>query len=92
MLFGFYSDYSKIMLEIQEPINVWVFFSGNKIKPHTFFWKGRQIKIEKINLVHTSKQGSNTFYHFSCSSGGNFYRLQLDVSKLTWSLEAVEEG
>ena len=79
------------MLEIQEPINVWVFFEKAAIKPYLFSWRGRQIKVEKINLVHTSKQGSNTFYHFSCSSGGNFYRLQLDVSKLTWSLEAIDE-
>lgn len=80
------------MLEILEPINVWVFFSGNQIKPHTFFWKGRQIKIDKVNLVHTSKEGSNIFYHFSISSGGNFYRLRFDSQKLNWFLEAVEEG
>ena len=79
------------MLEIQESINVWVFFTKKSIQPHTFFWHGRKIKIDKINLVHTSKEGSNIFYHFSVSSGGNFYRLQLDVSKLTWSLEAIDE-
>lgn len=79
------------MLEILEPVNVWVFFSGNQIKPHTFFWKGRQIKVEKVNLVHTSKDGSNIFYHFSISSGGNFYRLRFDTSKMKWSLEAVDE-
>lgn len=79
------------MLEIHEPINVWVFFEKASIKPHIFFWKGRKIKIDKINLVHTSKEGSNIFYHFSVSSGGNFYRLQLDVRKMSWMLEEVEE-
>lgn len=79
------------MLEIQEPVNVWVLFKGTQIQPWCFFWKGRQIKIDKINLVHTSKEGVNTFYHFSISSGGNFYRLRFDVSKLKWILEAVEE-
>jgi len=79
------------MLEIQEPVNVWVFFEENQIHPHYFFWHGRKIKIDKINLVHTSKNGSSVFYHFSVSAGGNFYRLQLDVSKLSWSLEAVDE-
>ncbi len=79
------------MLEILEPINVWVFFSGNQIKPHTFFWHSRQIKVDKINLVHTSKDGSNIFYHFSVSSGGNFYRLKFDTNSLKWFLEAVDE-
>ena len=79
------------MLEIKEPINVCVFFKGNSIKPYTFFWNSRQIKIDKINLVHTSKDGSNVFYHFSVSSEGNFYRLRFDVTKMLWILEAVEE-
>lgn len=79
------------MLEILEPVNVWVFFKGNLIQPHTFFWKGRQIKVDKVNLVHTSKDGTNIFYHFSVSSGGNFYRLRFDTNKLNWILEAVDE-
>lgn len=79
------------MLEIEEPVNVWVFFKGNKIEPWCFFWKNRKIKVDKINLVHTSKNGSNIFYHFSLSSGGNFYRLRFDTGKLRWSLEAVDE-
>ena len=79
------------MLEIQEPVNVWVLFSGNKIQPYSFFWRNRKIKVDKINLVHTSKKGTNTFYHFSCSSGGNFYRLRFDVGKLSWSLETIDE-
>lgn len=79
------------MLEIQEPIDVWVFFKKNLIRPYSFFWRSRQIKIDKINLVHTSKDGGNTFYHFSVSTGGNFYRLKLDSSKMRWLLEAVDE-
>lgn len=80
------------MLEISEPVNVWVLFKGNLIQPYYFFWRGRRIKVEKINLVHTSKDGSTTFYHFSVSSGENFYRLKFSSSNLKWFLEAVEEG
>lgn len=79
------------MLEIQEPIDVWVFFKKNFIKPYSFTWNGRQIKIDKINLVHTSKNGGNIFYHFSVSAGGNFYRLKLDTNKMSWILETVDE-
>lgn len=79
------------MLELTEPINVWVLFKEGQIQPHTFFWKSRQIKIEKINLVHTTKNGNSPAYHFSVSSGGNFYRLGFDVGNLKWFLEAVEE-
>lgn len=80
------------MLEISEPVDVWVLFQKSKIQPTVFFWHGRQIKIEKINLVHSSKEGSNTFYYFSISSAGNFYRLKFDTQKMNWTLEEVEEG
>lgn len=91
MTFGLYLGNNKDMLQIQEPIDVWVLFSKNKIQPSYFFWRGRQIKVEKINLVHTSKDGGNTFYHFSISSGGNFYRLRFDLAHLKWFLEAIDE-
>lgn len=80
------------MLELSEPINVWTYFQGSSIKPLYFSWKGRQIKVEKINLVHTTLNGSSNVYHFSISSGGNFYKLAFDLKSLKWWLEAVEEG
>lgn len=80
------------MLEISEPINVWVLFEGAMIKPLVFLWKTRKIKVDKINLVHTSKVGTSVFYHFSVSAGNNFYRLKMDSVKMKWFLEMVEEG
>ena len=78
------------MFETEEPINVWVLFKKNSIVPYSFYWQNRHIKIDKINLIHTSKNGSLLFYHFSVSAQGNFYRLKFDVSKMQWILEAVE--
>ncbi len=80
------------MLHINESVNVWVLFKGSTIKPFLFFWKTRQIKIEKINLVHTAKEEGSTIYYFSVSSGDSFYRLKFNLNKLKWFLEAVEES
>ncbi len=79
------------MLDLLEPINVWVLFKGAIISPYVIFWQNRKIKIDTINLVHTSKDGDALYYHFSVSAGGNFYRLRFDTKKLKWFLEAVEE-
>lgn len=79
------------MTELSDPINVWVFFKKEGITPFVFFWNNRRIAIEKINLVHQSREGEKTLYHFSVSSGGNFYRLGFDSHDLKWSLEAIEE-
>lgn len=80
------------MIDLLEPINVWVFFKGALIQPYLMFWKDRKIKIDAINLVHTSKDGSSLYYHFSVSASGNFYRLRFDTKNLKWFLEAVEES
>ena len=79
------------MVEVLEPVNVWVFFKQSLIQPYLFFWKNRSIKIDKINLIHTTKDGASVFYHFSVSAGNNFYRLKFDLKSLKWFLEEVEE-
>jgi len=79
------------MIELTEPINVWAFFENGKLKPKIFLWHGRQIKIDTINFVHTTKHGFSPAYHFAVSSGGNFYQLAFDTVGLKWFLEAVEE-
>ncbi len=80
-----------VMLSLDEPIDVWVYFKKKAVEPYIFFWRNRRIKIDKINLVHTTKDGQNPIYHFSVSSAGNFYRLAFDIIGLKWFLEAVEE-
>lgn len=79
------------MLELSDPINVWVFFEKGQIRPYVFFWNKRRISIDKINLVHQSREGNRDLYHFSVSAAGNFYRLGFDGANLKWVLEAVEE-
>ena len=79
------------MLEINEAINVWVFFKKSEVIPYLFIWKNRRIKISNINLMHTSRNGNSIFYHFSVSSGNNFYRISFDDKSLKWTLDAVEE-
>lgn len=78
------------MVDINEPIEVVVLFKKSSIIPYLFFWHRRKIKLTNINLVHTSIEGSKLFYHFSTSSGGNFYKLKFSVGDLKWELEEIE--
>lgn len=80
------------MLELSEPVNVWVFFKSETIRPYLMIWRGRKIRIDCVNLVHVSKNQGVLFYHFSVSAQGNFYKLGFDAGKMRWLLEAVEEG
>jgi hypothetical protein len=80
------------MTDLYEPIRVWVLFETNKIEPFIFFWRERKITIESINMVHTSKSEGGLLYHFSVSSGGNYYRLQFNIAKMKWFLEQIEQS
>lgn len=79
------------MTEFSDQINVWVFFKKGQITPHVFFWNNRRITIDKVNLIHQSRQNGSTMFHFSVSSGSSFYRLGFDTINLKWFLEATEE-
>ncbi|MFA5070517.1 MAG: hypothetical protein WC528_04530 [Patescibacteria group bacterium] len=74
---------------IKEPIKVLVSFFGQQVRPLAFFWKGRRYEIDKINLVHSLRQGRDTLYYFSVSDKANFYRLSFDTGSLAWSLEEI---
>lgn len=91
MTSGYIWVYIKGMVILSEPINVWAYFKRGSILPYIFFWNNRRIKIDKINLVHTSKFGSTLNYHFSVSSSGNFYKIKFDTKDFKWILEALEE-
>lgn len=80
------------MTDLYEPIRVWALFENIKVEPYIFFWRDRKIKIDSINMVHTSKSEGGVLYHFSVSSGGNYYRLQFNLAKMKWFLEQVEQS
>lgn len=80
------------MTDLYESIRVWALFENTKVEPYIFFWRDRKIKIDSINMVHTSKSEGGLLYHFSVSSEGNYYRLQFNIAKMKWLLEQVEEG
>lgn len=79
------------MTQLSDPINVWAFFKKGEITPYVFFWNKRRITIDKINLIHQSRGGGGTMFHFSVMAGGNFYRLGFDTVNLKWYLEATED-
>jgi len=78
------------MLEkINEPIEVLVRFSGVKVLPQFFKWRGKTYRVEKINLVHKQGAGNDKIYYFSVSDSANFFRLAFFTRNLEWRLEEL---
>lgn len=75
--------------KINEQIDVLAEFHNGKIVPNFFRWQNRTYKIEKINLIHSERQGSDKIYYFSVSNDINFFRLAFFTRDLTWQIQEL---
>ena len=75
--------------KIKEPIDVLVTFTGKRIVPLFFRWGRKKYKIDKVNLVHATRQGSDVLYFFNVSNDSNYFKLCFNNSSLNWTIEEV---
>jgi len=54
--------------------------------PWVVGWRGRQYKITKMGLHHTTREGRVLFHIFSVSDGATFFKLRFDTETLGWRL------
>ena len=67
---------------INDPIDVVVSFSQNRVIPKIMRWNEKDYQIKTINLVHTAKDGSKKIFYFSVSDLSNYFKLKLDTEFL----------
>jgi len=78
---------------LDDPIDVVVSFSQNRVVPRWIRWNGKNYQIKKVNLVHTAREGLKRVFYFSVSDLTNFFKLKLDPDLLEWRLvELYTEG
>lgn len=78
------------MLEsINEPISILVNFGDNKVLPLFFQWRNRRYKIEKLNLVHKKRDGTDTIYYFNVTDKTNYFKLSFSTKNLGWRIEEL---
>jgi galactose mutarotase-like enzyme len=75
---------------LNDPIDVVVSFAHNRVQPRVMRWNGREYKIERVNLVHSAREGAKRLFFFSVSDSTNAFKLKLDTDLLEWRL--VELG
>ena len=75
--------------KINEPVEVLVKFSKEKMTPTFFKWREKTYKIEKLNMVHKEKRGEEKVYYFSVSDNANFFRLAFSTGNMDWTLEEL---
>ena len=75
--------------KINEPIQVQVYFEDLKVRPEFFIWRGKEYKIEKINMIHKERAGNDKVYYFSVSDSVNFFRLAFFTRDLSWKIQEL---
>lgn len=80
--------------KISAPVSVQMVFDHRlrTVSPRQIFWDGRAIRIAKVGLHHTLREGRTLFHVFSVASNDLFFRLKLDTSTLFWTLEEIADG
>ncbi len=71
---------------INEIIEVFVTFNGSLVRPKAIRWRGRVIKIDSVNLVHSFRDGRKKLYTFAVSNRVAAYKLLFDSETLEWRL------
>ncbi|MEK7158432.1 MAG: hypothetical protein AAB733_02590 [Patescibacteria group bacterium] len=74
---------------IQQPIDVLVAFSKDKVQPKVFRWQNQKYHIKDIHLIHSAKRGQSHIYYFSVSYNTQYFKISFDSTMLTWMLEEV---
>lgn len=74
---------------VKEPVEVLVAFRKNRPEPMMFKWGTQYYQVQKINLVHTERDGREKVYYFSVSDTANAYRLSFRTESMQWLLEEM---
>ena len=71
---------------LHDPIDVVVSFADHRVLPRRMRWNQREYKIDRVNLVHTTREGQKRVFYFSVSDQTNYFKLRLDPEELEWHL------
>lgn len=80
--------------KISAPVSVQLVYDHRlrTVTPRQIFWDGQSIRIAKVGMHHTVREGRTLFHIFSVTSSNLFFRLKLDTDNLFWTLEEIADG
>lgn len=80
--------------KISAPVSVQLVYDHRlrTVSPRQILWDGKTIRIAKVGMHHTIREGRTLFHIFSVTSSDLFFRLRLDTDTLFWTLEEIADG
>ena len=74
---------------INEPVEVLVSFDKDKILPMFFKWRQQRYRVERVNLIHSQRNGEGKIYYFNVSDQTNYFKLSFSTQTLRWQLDEL---
>ncbi len=78
--------------EIDEPVQVETFFSGQKIIPRWFVWDGRRITVKEITQTWEENESGRKTFNFAVYDGQTIFRIEFCPAELRWVLAGISDG
>jgi len=80
--------------KISAPVSVQLIYNHRlrTVSPRQIFWDGKIIRIARVGMHHTIREGRTLFHIFSVTSQELFFRLKLNTETLFWTLEEIADG
>ena len=71
---------------INEPIEVICAYLKDRVLPICFRWQNSKYTVDKVNLVHSARSGSDKLYFYSVSQRSNYFKLYFNSASNKWQL------
>ncbi|HAJ56169.1 MAG TPA: hypothetical protein DCL35_00175 [Candidatus Omnitrophica bacterium] len=75
--------------EAGSAIAVKCLFDKCKVIPQSFFWRNRELSIQKINFFWKDKQGKETLDFFSVSTSNGTFEIVFSHEAMSWRLNKL---
>ena len=76
--------------DMDEPIEVLVFFRKSRMEPRRFRWKDRVYKVSEVTGNWSTDIGAYRVRHFAVvDESSNFFQLSYDERKTSWVISKI---
>lgn len=72
--------------KIDESVRAVVYFTGETMLIRSFVWRNRKYSVERTNMIHRVRDGSDWLYFYAIFSGFSCYKLCFSTRTLSWRL------
>jgi hypothetical protein len=72
--------------ELNDPIDVLAKFRHGTVEPTLLRWQGRRYWVQRLNLHHAEKRGTDNVHYFSVTTEVGDCTLCYSQNDLTWKL------